>query len=459
MTMLTEQAASRVIASFDATCPCFPGTCRGDAVNGRLANGQRCKATIPVPIKPSAKFRFLRDTTYAERSWPEDRDQENGFYTNDCVYCLRTFTGNKRRVVCKSCATTQFDPDEPSLLFGQLDDFMYHGFGASDDTKDIRKAFMALGLSEQMANDIMTRIVHPPMRTQVPIGMILHCPNCGVQHIDAPEPSMMAGDAAMCGGDWPDRWTNPPHRSHLCHECGHIWRPADVPTNGVAEIQTKGKEDSPRPLVAVDRVPRGASHNESGDIITRAAAQAGIPIASVTPLGWNMCHRIVDAAHKAGFNEALKRVGLGALQLPGPAAEPVTYCWLVELFESDGTGNSAEIYSTGFVDIGGHVRSTRKAHEARRYTRERAEQLAAKYGSTLTGTWRAVKYSIAGSGETLKRVGLGASDKNDSPRNDSNLVLRLRLALQSAWPYVSSNCTIASVQNEISTLMNSKDLP
>src|SRR5574340_600312 len=23
-------------------------------------------------------------------------------------------------------------------------------------------------------------------------------------------------------------WDNPPHRSHLCHGCGHIWRPADV---------------------------------------------------------------------------------------------------------------------------------------------------------------------------------------------------------------------------------------
>lgn len=35
------------------------------------------------------------------------------------------------------------------------------------------------------------------------------------------------------------------HRSHLCHGCGHIWRPADVPTNGVAAVKTKGKADSP----------------------------------------------------------------------------------------------------------------------------------------------------------------------------------------------------------------------
>ena len=41
----------------------------------------------------------------------------------------------------------------------------------------------------------------------------------------------------------------PAHRSHLCRPedggCGHIWRPADVPTNGVAAVKTKGKADSP----------------------------------------------------------------------------------------------------------------------------------------------------------------------------------------------------------------------
>ena len=41
-----------------------------------------------------------------------------------------------------------------------------------------------------------------------------------------------------------NQWNNPPHRSHLCHSCGHIWRPADVPTNGVAAIKTKGSADS-----------------------------------------------------------------------------------------------------------------------------------------------------------------------------------------------------------------------
>lgn len=63
-----------------------------------------------------------------------------------------------------------------------------------------------------------------------PIDMLLYCPTCNIQHIDLPSPST--------------NWTNPPHRSHLCHNCNTIWRPADVPTNGVASIKTKGKSDT-----------------------------------------------------------------------------------------------------------------------------------------------------------------------------------------------------------------------
>lgn len=74
-----------------------------------------------------------------------------------------------------------------------------------------------------------------------PIDMVLHCPACGLQHIDR-------ADTPEDGADWNDpeiTWNNPPHRSHLCHGCGHIWRPADVPTNGVRAVLTKGKADSP----------------------------------------------------------------------------------------------------------------------------------------------------------------------------------------------------------------------
>lgn len=72
-----------------------------------------------------------------------------------------------------------------------------------------------------------------------PIDMILYCPNCGEQHVDAPEQSVdIDGYSPRLD------WGNPPHRSHLCHFCNCVWRPADVPTNGVASIKTEGKADT-----------------------------------------------------------------------------------------------------------------------------------------------------------------------------------------------------------------------
>lgn len=69
-------------------------------------------------------------------------------------------------------------------------------------------------------------------RENKPLPMVLHCPRCGTQHIDEP--------------DLANGWSNPPHRSHQCQKegCKTIWRPADVPTVGVASIETKGKADT-----------------------------------------------------------------------------------------------------------------------------------------------------------------------------------------------------------------------
>lgn len=82
-----------------------------------------------------------------------------------------------------------------------------------------------------------------PAKTPRPINMILHCPACHEQHIDAAS----------------EGWVNPPHRSHLCANpgCQTIWRPADVPTNGVAAIKTRGRLDS-------ERQPSGIWHFAKG---------------------------------------------------------------------------------------------------------------------------------------------------------------------------------------------------
>lgn len=95
--------------------------------------------------------------------------------------------------------------------------------------------------------------------------------------------------------------------------------------------------------------------------------------------------------------------------LAQPSVSRDAFCWLVELFEGDGSGNSAGWYHTGFTDIGGHARTTKNLHDARRYrTREQAEQVAAKLGHTLTGTWRAVEHGFQ------VRVQPSVPDKRDA---------------------------------------------
>jgi len=63
-----------------------------------------------------------------------------------------------------------------------------------------------------------------------PINMIIFCPNplCNSQHIDRVT----------------EDWSNPAHRSHKCEFCGCIFRFADTATNGVAKIETIGKNDN-----------------------------------------------------------------------------------------------------------------------------------------------------------------------------------------------------------------------
>lgn len=48
-----------------------------------------------------------------------------------------------------------------------------------------------------------------------PIPMLLHCPMCAERHIDRGE------------------FKTKVHHTHACQECGHVWRPAVVPTVGV----------------------------------------------------------------------------------------------------------------------------------------------------------------------------------------------------------------------------------
>lgn len=93
-----------------------------------------------------------------------------------------------------------------------------------------------------------------------PVPMLLFCPRCFEQHVDDAMPDV----CELCGlslaehpavGTVPSAcfvftaWLNPPHKSHRCNSCNHVWRPADVPTEGVQAINSKGERDgSARPV-------------------------------------------------------------------------------------------------------------------------------------------------------------------------------------------------------------------
>lgn len=119
---------------------------------------------------------------------------------------------------------------------------------------------------------------------QKPIDMVLHCPQCGYQHIDAPEPNADWCDGCDpdncqgCGAASTGKWTNPPHRSHLCANCKFVWRPCDVATNGVLAIQTKGEKDKPLPLRGSNLLKVGIMHPYRDKITGRKCYVRGFDV-------------------------------------------------------------------------------------------------------------------------------------------------------------------------------------
>ncbi|KGC13810.1 hypothetical protein DM48_348 [Burkholderia gladioli] len=119
------------------------------------------------------------------------------------------------------------------VRFGIASDGSLEGFGARLETH--------LNRLVRVANAFLDNVAAPaaPVAEAEPIPMLLFCPRCGTQHIDAPEDAECDGEVVHSAG-----WSNPPHRSHLCHACGIVWRPADVATVGVEAIETSGKADT-----------------------------------------------------------------------------------------------------------------------------------------------------------------------------------------------------------------------
>jgi hypothetical protein len=124
-----------------------------------------------------------------------------------------------------------------------------------------------------------------------PVDMLLLCPACGMQHIDAVETGTTLSRSGLDTLTETEvvTWSNPPHRSHMCHGCGYQWRPADVATNGVAELKTKGKNDSPRAVREVEpfaQCPHGDNEATCRACVASSARVGGkaVGVRAVIPL-------------------------------------------------------------------------------------------------------------------------------------------------------------------------------
>jgi hypothetical protein len=111
------QPAEGAIAHLCGYCGAnmIPGSeCRTSASAGACSLYQSRAATVQLPPsaapQPAEGWKLLKDTTYDERSWPEDFAHENGNYWNTCCHCQRQFTGHKRRVTCRACASAAPQP-------------------------------------------------------------------------------------------------------------------------------------------------------------------------------------------------------------------------------------------------------------------------------------------------------------------------------------------------------------
>lgn len=150
-----------------------------------------------------------------------------------------------------------------------------------------------------------------------PIPMLLYCPKCGLQHVDAPE--MFEATVGIDSNGRPD-WHNPPHRSHLCHGCGCIWRPADVPTNGVASIMSVGKADTWEPG-SVDSwsgsAVRARSSPPAADAMREATSLLRELVGFISDTGLLIADDRADQAYRRA-HAFLDRTALGADEAPAP---------------------------------------------------------------------------------------------------------------------------------------------
>jgi hypothetical protein len=144
----------------------------------------------------------------------------------------------------------------------------------------------------------------PPDGEPQPVPMILYCPQCHLQHVDEPD-------------ERTPEWDNPPHRSHLCHGCGCIWRPADVATEGVRSIKTAGKADT----WGWDGASLALSpHQGDREAIAREALELALPILEAE---YEQAKDAGDSDWEGQSFTAFDAVKRALLQAPPPTDEGV----------------------------------------------------------------------------------------------------------------------------------------
>jgi hypothetical protein len=96
---------------------------------------------------------------------------------------------------------------------------------------------------------LATDYSQPDGETNEPLDVILFCPECQLQHIDKAEPDVCENCGHLernhdFGGNFHGcchcvkftAWLNPSHKKHRCASCNHVWKAANVPTNGVSAL-------------------------------------------------------------------------------------------------------------------------------------------------------------------------------------------------------------------------------
>ncbi|CAJ5402619.1 gp43 [Burkholderia pseudomallei] len=192
----------------------------------------------------------------------------------------------------------------------------------------------------ELSADLIARYALAPIEqpAAAPIPMLLFCPRCGTQHIDRPEVHSEA-DASI-GQQIKEvvTWDNPPHRSHLCHACGIVWRPADVATVGVKSIETRGNADTwtdSTPWIGHNR-PAPSPADERAAFVERVmgmfeAWPKGKPGPTDEP----------ESHYRFGYNTALEDV-LTALDVGSPTRRAAS----ANETGADGAKTEAEIRKT-----------------------------------------------------------------------------------------------------------------